>query len=293
MKTAVRFLIAFALVSIIGLGHGVRAQTEPTGQRLNDEQVKSLLGRIERGANNFKSSLSTALDESKFSSTRAEDKVNEFIQEFEAATNRLKERFSDNNAATGAVQDVLQHSVAINMFMLHHPLTAQAQSDWDYLRSNLNELARVYHVSWVWPGVAAKRPYRVNDKQMADLLKQIEQKSDYFRAAIKSSLNHSSLDDTSTEDNLNQFVRNFEIATDRLENRFDDDFSTTGAATEVLRRAFLIDRFMKQHKLTPSAQNSWTALRGDLDELGRSYNFGVDWNAPAILIRIERPGGNK
>jgi DNA repair exonuclease SbcCD ATPase subunit len=276
-------LTALTLASLIALAQ--------TAQRASDDQVKSLLDRVERGANNFKSSLKDARAETRFASTRAEDNINAFVSEFEAATNRLKERFNDRNAATGAVDEVLKRAVALNNFMARYPLTTRAQNDWNYLRTNLNELARVYNVVWVWPCVAATRPYRVNDQQMEALLKRIEEKSDNYRAALKSSLEQTRFDETKAEDKINQFVRDFERAADRLEERYDDDVTTTSAATEVLRRAMVIERFMRRQKLTPSAQSAWQSLRGELDELAKAYNFALDWRAPAITIQLQPPAG--
>jgi DNA repair exonuclease SbcCD ATPase subunit len=300
MTRATGILMVLSLTAWLGGLHPARAQTPPAGQsapttqtaqRASDEQVKSLIERIERGADSFSTSLKEALNETRFTSTRPEGNINEFIKEFDAATDRLKERFSDRNTAAAAVEEVLKRAAAINNFMARQPLTIRAQNEWDYLRMDLNDLARLYNVTWVWPGVAATRPYRVNDQQMESLLKRLEERSDNFRAALKSSLEQTRFDDTKAEDNINQFVRDFERATDRLEERYDDDYTSAGATTEVLRRAVVIDRFLQRHKLTPSAQSAWTTLRGDLNELAKAYNFVMNWNAPTILIEVQVPTG--
>ena len=64
---------------------------------------------------------------------------------------------------------------------------------------------------------------------------------------------------------------------------------TTGAATEVLRQAVAIERFMQRHKLTPSSQSAWQALRGELNELAKAYNFALDWRAPTLIIQFQPP----
>jgi hypothetical protein len=288
MNRAIRLLTALTLVFLCGWWQTAQAQTV---QRAGDEQLKNMLERIERGADSFKSSLKDALDETRFNSTRSEDNINEFVKQFEMATDRLKQQSSDRNTASSALQEVLTRAATINNFMSRYPLTQRAQSDWEYLRMNLNELARVQNVNWTWPAVSAARPYRMTDQQLEGLLESIEKKSDNFRAALKSSLEQTRFDDTKLQDEINQYVRDFERATDRLEERYDDDFMTTGAATEVLRRAVVIDRFLQRNKLTPSAQNAWPPLRSELDDLAKAYNFTMNWKVPTLLILLETPAG--
>lgn len=54
---------------------------------------------------------------------------------------------------------------------------------------------------------------------------------------------------------------------------------------EVLRRAARIDNFMRRHRLTPLAQDAWTSLRQDLDQLARAYDVSMNWRGAAIVLR--------
>jgi len=285
MNRAIRTLTTLLLALGLGGWNAVQAQT---AQRADDAQVKSLFERIERGTDSFKTSLKDALDETRFNSTRSEDNINDFVKDFEAATDRLEQQSGDR---TAVMRDVLTRAATINNFMLRYPLNSRAQNDWDYVRMNLNELAQLQNVAWVWPTASGRRPFRITDQQLDALLDRIEQKSDTFQAALKSSLEHSKFDDTKVENDINQYVRDFEQAADRLEQSYDDDFMTTGAATELLRRAVVIDRFLQRNKLTPSAQNAWLPLRSDLDELAKAYNFTLNWNVPTLIIQLEVPTG--
>jgi len=273
----IRCILATAgLIPLLGLAGVALAQ-----DRLSDEQVKGLLVRIEKSADSFRKSLDHALDHSRFDDTKAEDEINRYVKDFEAATDRWRKRFDGRDTAPDAAREVLDRAARIDGFMLRHRLTERAQNDWAALRRDLDDLARAYGVTWSWTSGDAQ-PERASEKEMKALLQRLEQNADRFRGSLKNALEHSRFDGTRREDNINQFVKDFEEATDRLKGRFDDHHAAVGAASEVLRRAARIDGFMRRHELTSRAQDDWSALRRNLDELARAYNVSIDWDSATV-----------
>ena len=124
---------------------------------------------------------------------------------------------------------------------------------------------------------STQRPYRLSEQQVRNLLQRLESHSDRFRSSVDQALDRSRIDGSKAEDNINQFVKDFEAATDRLKDRFDDDNAATMTALEVLRRAARIDAFMRQHVLMPAAQTDWRSLRGSLDQLAVAYHTSWRW----------------
>jgi cytochrome c556 len=266
------FVVIVAL-AIMGLPAVVSAQHP---YRLNEKQVKSLLQRLESDSDRFRQSVDDALDKSPIDGSRAEDNINQLMQDFHQATDRLKDRFDDNQAAAGSVEEVLQRSVAIDNFLWRHPMTPRVKNDWQQVRGDLNQLARAYHVAWGWLGPVGQ-PHRVSETQMKSLVAEIEMQSDRFRKSLDHALDQTHFDGTKAEDNINQFVKDFEVATDRLKDRFDDDNAATMTVLEVLRRASRIDTFMQRHPLMPTAQTDWRSLRGNLDRLANAYHTSWRW----------------
>jgi DNA repair exonuclease SbcCD ATPase subunit len=267
---------ALAILAVISLACLSAAAQTGRPYRLTEQQIKNLLDRIEKGADRFRGSLKDALSDSRFDDTRSEDRINDFVKEFESATDRLEERFDDDRSATGAVEEVLRRAASIDSFMIRHSLSSRAQTDWASLRSNLDELARAYNVAWSWAGLT-NRPYRISDAQLKNLLERIEKGADRFRDSLKDALSRSRFDDTRAEDDINQFVKDFEEASDRLEGRFDSKRSAASDAEEVLRRAARIDDFMTRNRLTPRALDDWMRLRTDLDQLATAYDVSWRW----------------
>ncbi|HXG63924.1 MAG TPA: hypothetical protein VNO70_02385 [Blastocatellia bacterium] len=249
--------------------------------RLTEQEMRNLLERIEKGSDNFRASLDAALDKSRFDDSKTEDNINEFVKAYETATDRLKERWNDKDSATGAVEEVLTRAGRIDNFMARHELTARAQEDWAYVRKNLDELAQAYNVTWTWAGVS-HTPHRVTDKEVRSALDQIEKRADSFRASLDAALDDSRFDDSKAEDEINRYVKEFEGATDRLEDRFGKNQSAASDVEEVLRRAAAIDDFMRRHSLTPQAQSDWAALRGALDQLAEAYQVTWTWDRAGI-----------
>lgn len=269
MLTSILGVMAIAM--LVSHGSAMHAQQS---YRLTEKEMKALLDRIEHGADRFRNSLGKMLDASAIDDMKAEDNINHFVKEFEAATDHLKDRFDDNQSASGDVEEVLRRAARIDGFMMRGGMNSRAQADWAELRKNLDELAAAYNVSWNWEGLS-NRPFRLNDEQVKNLLGRIERDADRFRKSLDSSLDKTSFDGTKAEDNINDFVKEFEHATDHLKDRFSKKQSAAGDAEGVLQRAARIDTFMQNHRLTERAQNDWAQLRRSLDELATAY--GVSW----------------
>ncbi|HVG38816.1 MAG TPA: hypothetical protein VM870_05990, partial [Pyrinomonadaceae bacterium] len=125
-------------------------------------------------------------------------------------------------------------------------------------------------------GAQAQRPYRLTDRQVDQLMRNVERHSETFRASLDSSLDQSRLDGTRREDNINQFISDFTRANDNLRERFNGRNSVAGDVESLLERASRIDDFMRRNRLTTRAQSDWNVLKGDLDQLAGAY--GVNWN---------------
>lgn len=262
-----------ATVSLAALFATANAQ-QP--YRMSERELKSLLGRIDKGAEAFRRSLDKSLDKSRFDGTKSEDDINRFVKEFVDATDTLKSRFNDKQSAAATVEEVLRRAASIDDFMLRHRLSPRAQNDWRNLRASLDELARAYNVSWNWTGLS-NRPYRISDEQLEVLLARVETSADRFRKSLNDALDKTAFNKTSAEDDVNGFVREFEHATDHLKKRFNSKETAAADVEEVLRRAARIDVFMRQHKLTLRAQDDWAELRRGLDELAQAYNVSWKW----------------
>jgi outer membrane lipoprotein SlyB len=293
----VRQTISVALVAVM-LSLGVAAaQTRP--YRMNDRQIEAVLRRVETDADRFRSSFANALDRSRYNGTSTEDQLNGYIQNFETATDALRDRFNRRVSVAGDVENVLRQAAFVNDFMLRNRLDARAANDWAVLRTDLDALARVYNVTWDWtqtgsssgtpsygtPGYGNPQTgvaYRINDRQLDAVIRRIENGADRFRTDLDSSLDRSRYDGTRAEDNINQFVRDFASATDQLRSRFTARTSVAADVENVLRQATFIDDFVQRQPLAFRVKNDWTTLKGDLNQLATAYNVAWNWDVRSM-----------
>src|SRR5262249_9657442 len=126
--------------------------------RLNDKEVARVIKRVEQQSDRFRSSLDSALDKSRFNGSHREDDINSFIKDFYEQTKRLRNHFDKHQSAAPDVEAVLDRAARIDDFMSRNRLTSKAQGDWSTLRTNLDELASAYNVSWRWGGYRTEYP---------------------------------------------------------------------------------------------------------------------------------------
>jgi hypothetical protein len=288
MKTKMRFTIlcavsAFSLLTSIA----VMGQTQLQPYRLTDREVQSILRGVESQADTFRKDLRTALNKSRFNGSRREDDINAFVKEFDRDTNTLRDHFNGHKSTSSDVQSVLNRAAEIDRFMSRNALTPQVHNSWNTLRSDLEQLAEVYNVTWRWDVPVAVGlpvagvPFRIDDKEAGRILNNLEHASDRFHSSLDASLDRSRLDGTAREDNVNSFVKDFYKETKLLRDHFNDHKSTSADAQSVLERAARIDQFMQRRRLSPRTQDDWAAVRATLDDLARAY--GVTWGWTNVL----------
>ena len=119
---------------------------------------------------------------------------------------------------------------------------------------------------------------QVNNRQMRQLIRRIENRTDVFRASLDASLDRSPINSTNTEDDINRFVADFESATDQLRDRFNSRQNVSADVQNVLNQAASINRFMRRNRLGARPEGDWASLRVDLNELARISGVAWRWD---------------
>lgn len=121
---------------------------------------------------------------------------------------------------------------------------------------------------------AQRRWYRGN---VLNNIRELERDTDRFKSSLDRALDRSTLNGTREEDEINDYVKRFEEATDRLRDRAEDREFAPAAAREVLTRGRAINTFMRMHRLSPEAERDWAQVRSDLNRLANSYYIRWRW----------------
>lgn len=142
------------------------------------------------------------------------------------------------------------------------------------------------------PVSAQRATYRVNDRQVDQIISSIERRSDTFRSDMDTAMDHSRLDGSYTEDSVNAFVKDFEHATDDLRSNFNGHRAAAADIENVLRKAAIIEQFMRTNVRQQRVQQDWTLLKDDIRRLASAYHVIFNLNGrvlPPTVISSQRP----
>jgi hypothetical protein len=278
---ALATLFALASVSVI------LAQQRPN--RVSDQQLGDLLNRVDAGVAAFRGSFEHAINRTPIKGSRVEDDINQSVNNFKQAADRLRDRVQKRRAGATDVEDVLKRASLIDVFMTSNALDAPAERDWRSLRADLDELARAYGVTWNWTG-SQHVPPRLSDQQIGHLLSRTKKNADRFRRSLDRTPDRRRIDGSREDNNITQFVEDFAETTDHLRDHFARRQVVTTDVEDVLRRSVSIDNFMQRHQLAAQAENDWLAVRRDLDELAHAYNVTWNWSNPRYTADERRTG---
>jgi hypothetical protein len=260
-------LITVVLVLTVGVSN---AQVK---QKISEEQLADLLSRIHGTTDGFAKTADKALDKSGYDGSKREDDLNRILKDFTSATEGLKNDHVGENGKK-YLGLVLHYGVSIENFLKKYPLDG-VQEDWATLRGELGELASGFNITWK-EGEGYATGAKVGAVDVKNLTMHMEDVADRYKEALDAALDNSKLNNTKTEDEINQYVKDFRDATNSLQDHYNGDRAKDDAK-EVLVRANRIDGFMRKHKeaITPDVHTAWEPVKTDLDRLAKYYN--VKW----------------
>jgi hypothetical protein len=143
----------------------------------------------------------------------------------------------------------------------------------------LVSVALVFALTGMSLMVQAQRPYRVNDRQVRQVLTRIENRSVNFRQNVDDALRNGRYG-ANRESNISQMVSDFDSAVARLRTNFNSRRETRQDVEEVLNVSLPINNFLRRTTLDTRTQQNWANIRTDLTELARLYNITWNWSGP-------------
>lgn len=146
-----RIVLFAALVAMIATPSFAQfgARGRARGRALNAAEVERTIKRLENNTDAFQKAVDRQLDRSVLDGTKREDRINDRVKDLEKATDRLRDRFdrSDDPGETRAdVQEVVRAARVVDGLFGRVRGYAPVRSNWAYIRSDINTLARLYRV---------------------------------------------------------------------------------------------------------------------------------------------------
>src|SRR6267142_6635001 len=144
MSKLKRVIGVMLLLSMAGLA--AEAQTRPVGQT-NLQSTRQLLRRIEDRIDLLRNSLNTTTNRSPVYDNR-DNNPSVLLTDFEDAVRQLHQAVNSRTSTADDAQLVLDRASALDNFIRQRTVDARTQRYWTNLRVDLNDLARLYGLTW-------------------------------------------------------------------------------------------------------------------------------------------------
>jgi hypothetical protein len=138
-----------------------------------------------------------------------------------------------------------------------------------FIRAGLGAVGGSLAAASLW---ARRRRY--TRSEIETVVRDCERRTNDFRKQLDRALDHSSLDGTHREDQLNTEARRLENEIDRVKReleRHEDFMDVRGNVETALDAAGDIDRTMRHWRLNTDAERAWRVLRAELNVLADRY----------------------
>jgi hypothetical protein len=278
MKNIKQFTAFVLALVVFGIGFTANAQ-----MRMNDKNAMYIIKRLETNTDQFRDHL----DVEKVFTAKDEDiakiSIEASVASFEFMTDRLQDRAEDNEVISSDVEGILSRAFAIERSIQKAKISNEARADWMRVKSNLDDLAKAYNVTWVWTLNA--NPYWKNPRAAEEIIDRLENQSDEFRRSFNFALDASRLDGTKIEDRASKLVDDFEDQVDRWEDLSDNERRSASNIKNLMQKAMVLDDFIRTSNLSTRTKRDWTQVRLTLDELAMMTNIEWKWNATPVAVK--------
>ncbi len=249
---------ALSLVSMPAL-----AQVGP--ERLSDKDVKALIDQVDEGRDKFEGNLDGQFKGSTVRGASGETKVSGALQDYQDNTQKLKDRFTPDYAASAEVATVLKQSTAIDTFMQGSPSAMKGRSEWDRQSANLKHLAGAYGTTFPLPDGAVVR--RMNDKETVTTAAAIATAADRFKHDLDKDKTLAKPEKDAAKKDVELLIKQ----ADAVKSRTNDGKPATGEVRQLVEQVAKLQTFVGAHPI-PTMTN-WQTVQTSLAKLQQAFGL--------------------
>jgi len=249
--------------------------------------ISDIVRRIQAQTNTLRTSVQNAANRGNLPT----DDFNRIINDFSIATNQLDRRSTNGRATVSDAQTVLDRAAQIDSFFVNTRLGRGPQREWQTLRGQLDELAQAYNLSSNWNTGGSDGNNYPNNQQVWQLIQRIDIRTTAFSRSMRQDLNTRRSDNRYSVYQVRQQLSSFESAELQLRNRINSRQVSSNDVQSLLQTAVPLNNFLTARQLSYQTENSWTALRQDLDQLASNFNVAWNWSTTYPGGGETYPGG--
>ncbi len=243
----------------------IPASAQPPPERLSDKEVKTLINQVDESSDRFKSNLDDKLKDSTVHGLNGDAKVANVLQDYRENTQKLKDRFNDNYAASTEVATVLKQAAPIDAFMQGTSGAMKGRSEWDSEAASLKHLAAAYGT--VFPMPSGGTTERISDKETAAAAAGIETAAKELKDAI-GGLTLSQPEKDAARKEVEALIK----LADTVKDHAGDGKPNTTEVRQLVEQVARIQTFVGAHEVPP-IQGPWQSARTSLVKLQRAFGL--------------------
>jgi len=254
-----------ALLAIVGTASAQTAFERPT-----DKQVTKIVDSLGDNLKTYRSALDKDFRKSVIRTPTGEVDVERYLDDLEAATKTLSDRFTEKYAASSEVGDLLKKAAPANTYMHEHATLAGA-SEWDRFAADLNRLAAAYGAAFPPAPNAVIR--RIGDGELTQSLSALEKAPKTIGSPLSKAAKSTPALATvagAADSGLDSLA----AAAKTLRGRVDKGDPATAEARQIQAISDKLDPVFANAAMPANVKALWTTSRGDVDKVMQAFGLG-------------------
>ena len=237
------------------------------GERQSDKDVKQIIEDVNQARDRFEDQLDGKLKSSTLRGERGEVNVEKYLDDLQENVKRLKDRFTENYAASKEVEAVLRQGSDIDTYMKAQPNDLKGQSEWDRMAQQLGRLADAYGATFPLPAGAAVR--RINDKEAAETAEQVVKAADQLKKQINNDASLTKAAKDAVKEDIDTLIQQAK----QVKSRAAGSKPATAEVRDLVIMAGKVGTFVQQNTLGPGVASAWQAIQTPMTKLQQAYGM--------------------
>jgi len=239
--------------------------------RPTDKDVKDLIERLNHDRDRFEDQLDGKLKRSILRGPGGEVNVEKYLDDLQDNVGKLKDRYTQQYAASAEATTVLRQGSAIQRHMVTLPPNFDGASEWTRLAAGLGELAGAY--ATVFPLPDGQQARRMNDNEVRKAAEEAAKGADRFKKELDSSLKKNKAIDQATREAAVKEADDLKRDAEKLGSTIGDGKPASGEAKALLTRVVAIRGAVSGRGLSPAAQTAWGSVESAVGKVAQAFGL--------------------
>jgi len=234
--------------------------------RLTDKEVNNLIEQVYEARDKFEGRLEGKVKNGVVRSSTGEVHVHSMLEDFQHDVEKLKDRYTENYAASAEVQAVLVRANAIDRMMKSQPSDIDGANDWDQVTKQLRALAAAYRTTFPLPEGAPVR--RINDAEAAVSAAAVISQAEQVKQAANSDKTLAKPDKEALKSDVDAVIKQAKV----LQSRLKESKPATADARALVEKIAALTKEGRQ--LPPPVLTAIGGLRAPLLKINEAFGAG-------------------